>query len=374
MFLVYQIGDVVLYDALLGANGDPVEAAFSRSWSNPSTAFQQGGGRQYHGPLLRSLPEEVEFEVSGRLFQTPYINASRMKSRILSFAGRRNTPVIIVKYEESYTSNCLPKLTWLIGYGTITDLPTEHNYYGAESGGSFVSTPLELNVKISEPFQQLSQWFWEYRSMQERLSNPYSEDAAQEGLNGFRHPQDFTEIQPNHYFVRWQSSDTMYTPEFWGLNYLYQMDGGQSSDFVNGPLNLFVYSDEDLWSVAPRSMYAFTNLSPFGTITITTKLKSGLFYGDEVESTTTLDLAQLDTDLAAAGFGGLAIDDILFTGAVNPRPGFIQRYGNTLAAVRPKWIYDQSYPGEISKGATWITFQPYLTDMQVAYNIDFRAV
>ncbi len=374
MFLIYQVGDVVLYDALLGANGDPTEAALSYSWDNPSTSFEQGGGRQYHGSLLRSLPQEVDFEITGRLYQTPYINVSRMKSRIRSFAGRRHTPIIIAKFEESYTPGCLPELTWLTGYGTITEDSVEHSYHGTESGGSFISTPLELTIALSEPMQQMSQWFWEYRSMQERLSNPYSDDAAQEGLNGFRHPQYFTEIQPNHYYTRWQDAATMYTPEFWGLNYLYQMDGGQSSDFVAGPLDLFVYSNEELWSAAPCSMYAFTNLSPFGTISITTKLKSGLFYGEEVESVSTLDLEELNTDLTTAGFGGLAIDDIIFTGAVTPHPGFIQRAGATVAAVRPKWQYDQTYPGEISRGATWINFRPYLTDMQVAYNIDFRMV
>jgi len=46
MYIIYQIGDVVLYDALLGYNGDPVEAALNYSYENPSTQFQQGAGRQ----------------------------------------------------------------------------------------------------------------------------------------------------------------------------------------------------------------------------------------------------------------------------------------------------------------------------------------
>lgn len=372
MYVLYQIGDVPLYDALLGANGDPVEAELSYGWQNDSTQFRSPGGLQYHSPLLRSVPEAVEFEIKGKLFQTPYLNASRTKARLRSMGGRRNVPVIVYGWEEG-TQNCEPEIKWFVGYGMITEDSNDHAYKGTESGGSFLAQDLDLTIDLQQPFTQLSTWFWELRPMDQRLLDPYSDESAQSGINRFAHPTRFQDIPKYYYFIRWQESDTPYDPVFWGLNRLYEMSfGGQSSDFVDAPLDLFLYANEDIWAIEPRALYAFTNLSPLGTITIETELKSGLFHGETVVSESILDLVQLDSDLAAAGYGGLLTDDIIFCGAAQPRPGFIQRNDAALEGVRPRWTYDQAYPGEISKGATWIRFVPYLTDARVAYNIDFR--
>jgi hypothetical protein len=315
------------------------------------------------------LPDEVEFELKGQLKQLSYINVSRLKSRVRSFGGRRNVPVIVYSIEEG---EC-PEIKWLIAYGMVTEDSNEHAYSGTETGGSLITQNIELTIALHEPFKQLSQWFWELRPLDQRLLDPFSGEAAQSGLNGFWQPLYFDEIPENHYFVRWQETETYYNPTFWGLNHLYQMThGGTSSDFVAAPLELFVYANEDLWAIEPQSIYAFTGLSALGEITIETELKTGLFHNETLSTVSRLNLVQLDEDLVSVGYGGLNLDDIIFTGASKPRPGFIQRSGETLAGVRPRWDYQGAYPGEISKGASWITVTPYLTDAQVAYNIDYR--
>lgn len=371
MYLLYQIGDVALFDALVGFNGDPVEAELEYGWENPSTRFEGIGSYQYHSPLTRSLPEEIEFSIKGQLKQLPYLNVSKMKSRIHAFAGRRNTPVIVISYEEG---ECV-EIKWLIAYGMITEGANKHSYRGSETTGSLITQDLDLTIVFQEPFTQLSQWFWELRPNGERLYDPFSEEAAQAGLNGFWHPQTIAEVPEDYHFVRWQETATAYDPEFWGLNYINEMAfGGYSSDFIDAPLELYIHSSEDLWAQTPRCIYAFTNLSPLGTLSIETELKTGLYHNETLITVSELNLVQLDTDLAAVGYGGLHISDLVYSGATNPRPGFIQRDGVMLEGIRPRWSYEGSYPGEISNGASWIHFVPYLTDAQCAYNIQFKTI
>lgn len=369
MYVLYQIGDVNLYDSLLGFNGDPVSAELSYAWGNPLTTFE-GGGTQYHSPLTRSLPEPVEFEVKGKLFQTPYLRVSQLKTRIRSFAGRRNIPVIVFHYEEG---ECDPEIRWLIGYGIITETSNNHTYHSQENNANFITQDIELTVVLQQPFVQLSSWFWELRDIQERLLDPYSSQASQAGLNRFSHPQHFEDIPPNYYFVRWQEPDTAYNPTFWGMKNLYEMSyGGYSSDFIAGPHELFLYASEDSWAISPRVIYAFTGLTALGEISIETEMKTGLYRNETLSTVSSLDLVQLDIDLSNIGYGGLLLDDVVYTGATNIQPGFVERYGESLEGIRPRWDYEFSYPGEIPAGASWIRFSSYLTDTQVAYSIDFR--
>lgn len=374
MYILYQVGDLPLYNKLVGAGGDAIEVEVEYGWGVPETNFTANSGRRYAVPATRSIPDAVSISFTASVQATDYMTASRIKNRIRSFAGRRNMPIIVMQYDEDF-DNPSRSIMWLIAYGIMNSDENASSYAGEDFNKGFAYQELEIELVITEPFRQLPTAFWEYRPEQSRSLNLFAEEESVAGMGiTFWHPQQFFEIQPNNYFVKWMNSETMLNTEYWALAHLTSMsESGIGSDFDEvGDVHYF--SNEDMWTLAPRPLYAFKNLTPYGTVSITVKLKTGLYFGEEIETVTTLDIEQLDLDLANAGYGGIAVDDIIYTGDFYPRPGFVMRNGVELTGVRPRWSYSETYPGELPNGYTIITFSKYLNDAQVAYLIDFGGV
>ncbi|APU89033.1 hypothetical protein Rctr85_002 [Virus Rctr85] len=371
--ILYQIGDVPIFHTLVGADGKAVSIDLGRSWRFPTSELHGVGGSVSYLPLTRSLPETPTFKVSGTLHAVPPYSITRSVNALKSLGGRRNIPLIGFSLENPMLDegDCISNLLWLYADTTIVDVDDKSEYNSLSNVWSFDQHPINLTIKAGLRWRVLSPWFWEYRDPLEYIINPLDPANAQTGIdNYFHHPESFDDLLSCAYFYRWQSDLSTYSTLFWGRKYSDGLLGGSGSDFVDFGDYSF-YSDPQLWSADPTSVYAFTGLSPSGSISITVQRSTGLFSNQGVEEVSTLDLAELDTDLAAAGYSELRLTDIVYTGALAPFPGFVMRDGQRITSFKPKWSYPGSYPGETGRGYNTFTVSSEDTTGQVAFLHDY---
>lgn len=369
MIFLYQVGDVPLFHYLVGSE-DPIQFSLDQGWDIPEIRFSQSGGTLYQGPANRGLAQAVTVKVEGIVQARSSALAQELVTALQVLGGRISIPIIAFRYEEPFGANVVSELDWLSADAVLSSKSQVMPYSGFDLGNAgYVRLRLDIEMTLMTPLRRLYPWFWEYRQYQQRQQNPYVADGASSGSLAFTHPRLFSEIQPEYYFVRWLDRDTLSDPVFWEVAFG-QVLGGQGMEFEE-VYEVFYHSDPLRWSSPPQVVYAFKNLLPYGTLTIQVQRSVGNFHGDDYQEESSIDLAQLDTDLAAQGYGGLFNSDILYVGDIYPFPSYILRNGDILASLTPQWDYDGLFPGELQTGPARIRFIPSLSSMLVAYNFAY---
>lgn len=349
MYLLYQLGNVQLWDSLKGVGGKGVSINLETQWKSPDTQFPGVGGRQSYLPMTRSILDDPDIVIDGSVTATPHSSIDQTISRIQSFSGRRNIPIIIYQLEDRTPEEATTDISirWLINYGIVTKVSQKSSYN--DSATDFDSGAISVTMKLQRYWQALSPWHWEYRSGNQPIIDPASVINAQQSFDKlFNIPQTFGELVPHSFFYRWQNELSTYNTAYWAKRFDGR-EGGEGFDFREMGTIEF-YSPPELWNGPPSPAYAFTNLEDTGILKITARRFTGLFQSDFLYEDSTLDLEALDAALFTAGLDGLLKTDIVFTGLLDPVPGFVYRENARLTVPVPEWAYSGLYPGELSPG------------------------
>lgn len=369
MLFVYQIGDIPLFRYLVGTE-DPIQTEFEQEWDLPALRFVQSGATLYQGPANRSLGQAVKMKVEGVVQARSTALAQELLTALRMLGGRLAIPVIVFRFEDALnSSNSVTEIDWLVADAIISSKNQSMPYAGFDLGvAGHVRLRLDIELTLMNPLRRLQPWFWEYRSFRDRQQNPYIADGASSGSLLFTHPRIIADIQDEFYFVRWLDRDTLLNPDYWEV--AFSVDGGQGMEFEE-VYEVFYHSDPMRWSAPPQAVYAFTGLLPYGTLSIQAQRSTGPWHGDDYEELSTLNLVELDAQLALQGYGGLFNSDILYVGDIFPFPGYILRNGAILENITPGWDYSGLFPGELQCGAGRVRFIPYLSPMLVAYRFAY---
>lgn len=375
MLFLYQVGDLPLYDSLRGPGGKGIQIDMSSEWRDPTQKFSGISGQHSYAPLTHGILDKNSISVKGAVYPTKFMDAEEFQNMLFSIGGRRNIPIIAFRYVENYNSTA-QYIDWLVNYGMVNKVPRKQEYMSEDNIFAPLTAEIQFDIdNLGLKWRRLSPWLWEYRRWADRVIDPNSSLlAASEPSNKFVHPQKFAQILPDRYFFLYDTTLTDFSPAFWGVKYEEEPnDGGFGSNWV-GVGTFEFFSDPLRWSAPPSSVYAFTNLATSGTLSIAVQRTTGFFANQVVEEISTLDLAIVDSDLNAVGYGGLRSDDIIITGLVAPQPGFVLRDGSKIEAARPKWDYPATYPGEASRGYNKVTLQADGLNPQVAFLHEFGVI
>lgn len=370
--ILYQFGNVPLFHTAVGSRG--ISLDLGRNWRNPKTELTGVGGSASYLSPTRSLVKSPSYKVTGQLQGKDPYSLQRIISELTALGGRRNMPIIGFFLENPNVDlSAVSNLLWIYTTGTLVDVDNKSDYGSSEDVWSYNQQPLGLTIEGDMKWKALSPWFWEHRDPNEQLIDVGNPNNAQVGPdNLFLHPLTLDDINdiPCSVFYKWPGALSLFDPTFWGLKYSNGILGGVGTDFTDfGTVKIF--SDPGMWSADPSSIYAFTGLSPSGSISINVQRPYGPFQGQVTPEVSTLDLEQLRDDMVNAGYTDLFPDDIVYTGLLSPFPGFVMRDGERLTGFAPRWGYVGSYPGETSVGVNTISFSSEETTGQVAYLHDF---
>lgn len=375
--ILYQVGDAPLFFNLLGRGDSSVTVDLDREWINPTAELIGTGGAVSYNDPLRPTPAPSKLQVKGS-FVCDDEDSFASFTRLMSLGGVKNIPIIALQYTECIhddlsicCSTCNTDLTWLVTYGTITQIRNRSEHLSRRAPWTYSILDLDMVIDVGTSWRVLSPWEWEYRTS--RVPNPLSSSVIPETSNNiFILPSKIAGIAKRGLFYRWGLSLSQYTPSFWGLKYTDGRYGGYGSDFVDVGDYSFD-SDPLVWSAPPNSVYAFSQFSVLssGIININITRPYGMSIFDSTTEVTSININQLNTDLISGGYGGLRYDDVLVTGYARPYPGFIIRDAEIISDVRPKVSYTGVYPGETGIGYNRVVFSGDEINYKVGFVHDF---
>jgi len=372
--ILYQLGDFPIHNVAVGIDQKGLQVTRKRKWRNPVETLTDVGGVYSTLPATRDLPDDNTMTVKLNIIASENMGLDNVYNVLNSLGGRRNVPIIGFEIENQTSpidEDCIDSLTWLKNFAVITDISVKYEYASEKNPWNLDYLEVSLTLFLGTQWEVLNPWVWEYRSWTDRIMNPFSESVGQQGLDTFfEHPSTFDKIKPDSYFFRWDAGLFDFNPTYWGLRFSQGRYGGEGSDWTSVGTHV-VNADPLRWSGKVQSLYGFTGLSTSGTIAIDTKQATGFFQGDFESQSSTLDLAQLNTDLVAAGYTGVQADDVIITGFADPAPGFIIRDDVIITDVRPQWSYPGTYPGETGRAYNEVTVSLTGTGGQVAYLHEF---
>jgi hypothetical protein len=353
MKMIYQIGRVPLYGSLV----NDIELSEERSWIVKRTQFQQTGGYFDHTPYGRRLFDDTDVSASGSITSKGNPQFLHLMSRIKALGGERDVPIIVFELQDIGGD---PSIRWLITYGNVVSVE-DTSAYGAENDEGFYWKDFSIKMKIQPEWRPLLRWYWEDRPAQAFTGLP----TAQNGIDTlFEQPQRYSEISEFNYFQQWDDALSELATEMWP--YLYQRGLGYGSDYAAFK-TFYINSVEHVWAAPPTAFYAFTDLLPQGSISITVESAS-------IIQTSSLDLEALDGQLTDRGLSGLFASDEIFVGNTDPFCSFILRSGQIITSFVPEWTYDSIYPGELTVGLNKIAVAGDNTTGKFAANIKFGAL
>lgn len=377
--IVYQVGNVPIFHSFQGVDNSGLEVETGRSWVLSTTEFTGISGEHLYNDPARPIAKRIDASIKGNIVSDDDIFIDKTLSKLMSYGGTLNIPIIAFHYESrdelnlldcSACGNC--QLRWMVNYATIQEISRSSVIKSQDDWFSLSYQPVDLKLSLDWRWEVLNPYIWEYRINSE-ITNPIDPLIHEEALdNIFYHPNQISTILKNAYFFCWKNRLSAFSTAAWGDRFLEGRIGGYGIDFSDvGEYEFF--SDPQFWSAPPSSVYAFNRLDTSGTITIKVRRPFGIFAGDYIETEASLDLAELDTQLDDKGFVGLSKDDIIITGNVQPFPGFILRDDEIIVGIRPKWSYDGLYPGETAIGYNYLTFLAEDTDARVAFLHNYGA-
>jgi hypothetical protein len=370
MIVIYQIGDVQVYNNILGEGTNGLKLTRPISWDNPQAEITDVESVVSLLPATTSLATPNSIKLKGMVFSSLNQSIDALMERLKYVSGRRNTQVIGFMMQSVPNGEKVLEISDLLWLENDCVISNVQNTSVWASGNSDAGLDISFTIELGLTWGGLSDLYWEYRNPELRYINPYDPNHAplipQER---FILPKTFGEIVPDNFFFRWDNELSAMSPTVWDNLYTGNMNG-QGSDFDNFG-SFSVFADPDRWQ-SVRSMYAFTGLSSSGTISISVCKAGGYFPGDELVEISSLDLSVLDAALATAGYVGLKETDILYTGLVDPLPSYVVRDGERITELIAEWDYDSTYPGEVGKGYSDVTVAGEDTLGSVAFVHEFR--
>lgn len=154
-----------------------------------------------------------------------------------------------------------------------------------------------------------------------------------------------------------------YQPDLWSVLHGYLRPTypktGWGTSWVQGDRLYTVSADRDIWSAAPFSLYAFTNIS--GADDVIIEVKRQISAWDHETRTSRINMASLAN--AMLPYGGILPSDILILGDVNQPPGFVIRSGQILVddtgkpSVVPEIEIDVPF-GRLGEGVNHVKMSP----------------
>lgn len=371
MIVIYQIGDVQIYDNIRGLDGASLKVKRNYTWDNPQTEITDVETVVSLLPATTSLAESGSITVTGMSVGTDWQTVDGVIENLKFTAGRQNTKIIgfMVQSNPGDEGDLLiSDLTWLINDCVITKITPSPNW---GEGNSDAGLPITFTIELGIAWEGLSDLYWEYKSPDQRYLNPYSSDnAPRQPQNRFLLPQTFADLSPNSYFFQWSNNISSMSPAVWGSFYDGQGLNGLGSDFA--PFGTLAINADQLRWQSVESMYAFTGLGQVGELSISVIKGAGYFPGETVTEVSALDLSVLSDDLAVAGHIELMPTDIVYAGLIDPLPGYVERNGEILTGMIPSWSYPGTYAGEVGKGHSTVSVAGDDVLGSVAYLHSFR--
>jgi hypothetical protein len=348
MKIAYQIGSVSLFGTLV----DTVTLSGDSGWIVKRSIFDQAGGFYTHTPARRRIAQDTKVSIQGTVVAKNLYSVDQTISRLKALGGLRDT--CLIAYDFSGDPLASMPIRWLFTRGSVTDVKDNSEYMTTDEG--FYKREITIEMSVDPSWQPLLSSFWEYR----QIRNFEYKITGQAGVdNLFSHPEKLSEVRTDSYFYEWPDTLSTYTPLVWPSLYTEEGYGTDYDDFKT----FYVLSHDAVWASPPKAVYAFTDLLPQGTLSITVN-----------EETSTLDLEELDFQLQSRGYSGLQVSDEIFVGMTTPFSSFVQRNNAILTQFVPQWVAPGRYPGEVFTGLNEITISGENTTGQAAVNILFGAL
>lgn len=151
----------------------------------------------------------------------------------------------------------------------------------------------------------------------------------------------------------WENDKLYYDEYFWYDQYNSECSSKTGGYSEIGIRTLFawheIFEDPKRWNVPPLSVYSISGLPNTGIFKIIVERKNGLTFENIVSE---IDLDQLQTDFTTNGDGTFSKSDRIIVGDIKRyindtdyRPCFIEKNDGTVYITKPKWSYEDWFPG-----------------------------
>lgn len=245
---------------------------------------------------------------------------------------------------------------WLHTRGVLRSATPSHNDPLTNPAAT-----IQLSIEINNWWEPLNPIFWAWESEPFAYYNTTlaPEYVTPELVSEMPSAQDVLDRKKKWVRKVFDYPQFIYNPDGWENEFCDEcgnLANGKASSWMQGNAWKETRGMPLTWNAPMRSMWAFKNLSgKSGVIEI--KTVSGVAWERE-DSTTTINLAQLNDDLLSRGVQ-IEDDDILMIGDVSHRPGFIMKReevsgGRYLYLEVPNFTpivnYARFWPGQLSVG------------------------
>ena len=368
---IYQIGNLRLPVASTTI-ASRVETT-SRSFRHAETVLSHVPGAVWQGNAARPLVKSSDYTIKGTLVcgLNGCETIDEEINQFLALAGVPYVPIIAFVPQGDCGGECpdccakYPDL-WLLTYGEITSVSRVRD----DSKVSHEDmTPIEIKIRTLPYWEGLDDIRWRYYDQAAPLQELRPSITSTPPTKHYHPYQMFLDWVVNKHgrgaFFENSFDDTVYgdgpletDPANW--YYAYYTDVPDATTRAVLPSNdptamwkpLGIIDHEFVvpnlaWSAPPRSLYMFTNLPTSGdlTIEVTAKTRSNV----SVHHISTLNLANLNNNLIAAGLSGIQTTDRLLVGNTYYPGGALMRLSGGVyqrVSVFVPWSYSALYPGE----------------------------
>ena len=341
--IVYQIGDLPIYDHLRGKNEDGVTVSVDRSWRVPTKALEDLGGEIQVLPKDRISPEALSVNLKGEIFASYNLTTDYIINYIKSLGGIQNIPLIVFEI-SSQDNGTSPKIKFFYTEGTIDKTSGEFTYVDEHQ--------ISIDMKCKLYFQSLNPVVWEYRDFFSRDIETTRQTSTQNFSSIKNFPKTLDELKPGYFFFRWAGDDILNNPSIWKYLHINDPYGSYATDW-GAPMEYYIYTFPYLWSGPPSSIYALTNLQTNDVITMQYRTPYNLFQDNDKVNQAVLNTDDVDSALRSRGYGGLRQDDIIVFGDVSPMPGLVLR-GDVILEVVAPWKKTTPKVGQLARGVNQI--------------------
>lgn len=395
MLYLYQIGD--WRATLVTSSYAPISFAHDATFRTPMSTISHVSGSFSHSSPVNPVLAQTNATYSGTLVcglggcddTTSYVGG------LLALAGRPHVPIIAYEPITACGNvNCngscgkcqgTRKGRFLLTYGTVTAMrrttQVEMGKFSQEDYATFnisltlypiwetvdrfrykwwpKGKPTALTPEIL-PWQDYNEQFPQHPTWLNMSEVTYPKRADR----GFSYMRRSSPVKENPFFYpsmarygydQYVAGDEYQRNEFqpaWVPLYSTRLSSHWQEIGVEDQIQR-IQIPTHLWPAPPRSLYWFRMMPGTGTITISVDGITPL--GETYQNVATLDLAQLDANMAAAGFTGLDIGDQLNVGLTSRGGGYLYRWNPTVEEmevinVYVPWNYTGHYPGETATG------------------------
>ena len=318
---------------------------------------------------------DVAFSLSPRIIEPHTISLSGIAFNQGGFSAREQlqqmnrlvgveTDIIAYELQECCEKGCCAACGHAAWYDVVI-FTTRGVVQSVSMNESDSIETLTASIVVNTTWETLDRTRWEWAGRRPNVSGPKPTPTE---LWRLLKPYPFLEdilnadcsgklFQKQH----WDDESISYNPDVWYFIHNMHRPGyprtGISTDWRNSGGSMIVNCNPDVFSAEPSSLYAFTNLPTSGEIIITVERLYANELWQHSGQVSALDLAEINTALATAGFTGLLATDTLIVGDVSRRyrPGMIIRAGVPLETFYPIQ-YAAEYPGAtgIDKNVVYI--------------------